>query len=147
MYVNVISYVYPGIHKTGVAIVRIENDRVAEVAVGSVENSIVAGLLDSVKPSEMVVSTTKFHSKDHTTVPMPSSVKKFTIARPGWERSKVPLVLDGKRVHGVYMHNVYKLMFHDIMRRRVSIGGWKVHRFDREWALSKAPREMRVARR
>lgn len=147
MLVRVIVYVYPGINRTGVAIVRIENGGVAEVAVGSVENDIVADLLEKVLPTEMVVSTDKFHSEKHTRVPMPSTVTKFTIARPGWENSKIPLVLDGKRQHGAYVHNVYKMMFKDLMRRDVTLNGWRLTKFDREWALSQYPKEMRRDRR
>lgn len=142
MFVNVICYLYPGVNKTGVAIVRIENGSVHTVAIGSTENEIVAPLLERVKPTEMVVATDRFYSENHTRVPMPSSVKRFTIARAGWEKRRVPLIIDGKRQHGVYMHNVYKMLFTDLMRRQVSIKGWNMVKFDKEWADSHAPAEL-----
>ena len=142
MFVKVYCYIYPGVNLSGVAIVRVEDGAVKAVAVGSVENHLVSPLLDLVLPTEMVVSTDKFYSDKHTRVPMPESVKVFRIAKPGWDKMKVPLSIEGKKQHGVYAHNVYKLMFRDIISRDLVMNNWKVEWFDREWALAHTTKEL-----
>lgn len=146
MYVKVICYLYPGVNLTGVAIVRVENGAVKAVAVGSVENHLVSPLLDLVRPTEMVVSTDKFYSEKHTRVPMPESVKVFRIAKPGWDKVRIPLSIEGKKQHGVYVHNVYKLMFRDIISRDVVLSNWNVEWFDAEWAKRHTTKELRRGR-
>lgn len=147
MFVSVIAYVYPGINKTGVAVVQIVNGVIKKVAIGSVENEVLPHWLEILRPTEMVVSDLKFHSEEHSSVPMPNTVKTFTIARPGWEKQRVPLFLDGKRRHGVYMHNVAKMAFRDLVRRRIGLSGWKVERLDREWVMKNKVLEIGRAKR
>lgn len=142
MQVKVYAYVYPGIHSSGVGVVRSENGAIKAVAVGSVENHLVAPLLDLVLPTEMVVATDKFHSEKHTRVPMPESVRKFRIARPGWAKMKVPLEINGNKQLGAYVHNVYKLLFRDIISRNEVMNNWNVEWFDSEWAKKHTTKEL-----
>lgn len=140
MFVNMVVYVYPGIHMSGVGIVDIGNSNVRKVAVGSVPNAQLKALVERMQPTEMVVATDKFFSDEHTRVAVPSSVVRFRIAKPGWDKLSVPLNLEGERHHGVYVHNVYKMLFRDIVSRNVNMNDWKVERFDRDWVLANAPK-------
>lgn len=136
MFVNIIAYVYPGVNKSGVAVVRVENGFVKKVAIGSVDNDVLPHWLNLIHPTEMVASDLKFHSKEHSLIPMPDSVKFFSIARPGWEKKKIPLIFDGESRHGAYVHNVYKMAFFDLVRRRIGLTGWKAEKLDREWVMN-----------
>lgn len=146
MFVSCIVYVYPGIHMSGVGVADVGNGSIRRVAVGSVPNAQVRGLLQRLSPTEMVVATDKFFSDEHTRVAVPSSVVRFRIAKPGWDRVKIPLEIDGKRQHGVYVHNVHKMMFRDLISRNVSINKWNVEWFDRDWVIAHAPKERKRGR-
>lgn len=146
MFVNILCYVYPGIHMSGVGVVYVVGDTVRHVAVGSVPNPQIKPLLGRMQPTEMVVATDKFFSDEHTRVAIPPSVVRFTIAKPGWDKLKIPLEIDGSRTHGAYVHNVYKILFRDIISRSVSMNHWNVEWFDREWVLEHAPKERRRGR-
>jgi hypothetical protein len=136
-----IAYVYPGIHKTGVGVLVIDGDEVRKAAVGSIENYLVGPLLEVLRIDELVLSLTKIHDREHAKVPIPHGVKKIRYMAPGWEKRSIPVTDRTHPTQGVYVHNVWKMLFHDgITRKGTKLKDFKVDRFDRDWVLDNSPK-------
>jgi hypothetical protein len=135
-----VAYVYPGIHKSGVGAIIYDDDRVLKMSVGSIDNYLVAPYLEAFKPEELVLTPGKLHSKDHATVTIPDCVLKVRYTSPSWKNKKVPLVDREHPVKGPYVHNAWKMMFDDAIRRRpVKIKVLAVEELTRQWVLDNGP--------
>lgn len=135
-----VAYVYPGIHKSGIGTIIYDDDTVHKMAVGSVENYLVAPYLEAFKPEELVMSPGKLHSKDHATVPIPDCVLKIRFAFHSWKNRKVPVTDRDHPTKGVYFHNVWKMMFDDAIRKKpVKIKSMVVEDLTRQWVLDNGP--------
>lgn len=139
-----IAYVYPGVRKSGVGALILDGRDVIAVAVGSLPRETVGPVLEVFRPDELVVSDTKIHDKDHGLVDIPSTITNLRFARSGWENHDLPLTDREHPQRGAYVHNVYKLLFDDGIRRRdVRLFRYKVEEFTPEWAQRNAPRTFR----
>ncbi len=142
-----VAYVYPGIHKSGVGVLILDDLEVKKVAVGSVENWQVGPLLERLKLDELVVSTTKIHDRSRALVSIPEGTRKLRFAAPGWERKKVPVTDRTHPSQGVYVHNVWKLMFNDgITRKPTKVKDFRVDKFDTDWVLANSPKGIQNGR-
>lgn len=135
-----IAYVYPGKFRSGVAAAVLDDNLLFSVAVSSVDNSSIPGLLDLFKPDEMTSALDKFYDRDYARVYVPSSVRKFRYARPGWAAKKVPFTNRTSPAQGVYVHNVWKLFFDDAIRKRdLIVKHLDVKEFNQEWVEANRP--------
>jgi hypothetical protein len=143
-----VAYVYPGIHKSGVGVLILDGEELRKTAVGSVENYLVGPLLEALRIDEMVLSVNKIHSKDHAKVPIPHGTKRIRYIAPGWEKRGVPVTDREHPAQGVYVHNVWKMLFHDgILRRDAKLKDFKVDLFNRDWVLDNGPKGFKNDRR
>ena len=143
-----IAYVYPGIHKSGVGVLIIDGEDLKKTAVGSVENYLVGPLLETLRIDELVLSLTKIYSKEHAKVPIPHGTKKIRYLAPGWEKRSIPVTNREHPAQGVYVHNVWKMLFHDgITRKHTKMHEFKVEVFNRDWVLDNGPKGFKHDRR
>lgn len=138
-----VAYLYPGIHKTGVGVLILDDDILLKTAIGSIENYLVTPFLEALRIDELVLSVNKVHSKDHATVQIPGGVRRVRYISPGWEKRSVPVTDREHPTQGVYVHNVWKMLFHDgIVRKGVKLRDFKVDTLDRDWVLTNGPKRL-----
>ena len=137
-------YMYPGVHRIGVAAVVMDDHLVRNVSLGSIERGPLIAMLDAFKPDELVVAIDKFHELASAHVPVPDTITKFRYAHPGWAERKVPMTDRASPTKGVYAHNVWKLFFDDCLRRgKAIITHLNVEEFNADWVESNRPRGVR----
>lgn len=135
------AYVYPGVHKSGVGVIIYDDKEVRKVAVGSVENYLVGPLLEALRIDELVLSVNKMFNRDHAKVPIPHGTRRIRYIAPGWEKRAIPVTDRSHPSQGVYVHNVWKMLFHDgVYRKDAKLKDFRVEVFNRDWVLTNSPK-------
>jgi len=130
--------VYPGKTRCGLAFAIADGRKIVYQAVGTVDTSQVAGILETFQPDALYYATDRIEGTG-AVVPIPGDINTLRVARRGWYNLNVYNPI--RQLSGKFGNYAYRIMFSELILWGdfFLTGNRKVHPLDDAWLEAHSP--------